>query len=937
VESKGVARGARKGHPLLGEGRELAERPGTFVWESLVSLDSHSWLRDHRVQGSTIVPASAYAELGLAAGRETFGKGPLSLRNIRYLKPMVLDDGIERILQTTIAVVEQAARFDVYSRVRNCEDHGVVREPWTHHVTMEIASVTSSDSETSQHESIEAIRKRCTSELNVGELYDLLAEKGNQWGPTFRGTQRIWVGEHESIAQVRIPASIDEENEQYFFHPAVGDACGHTLIMMMPVRSVLAGIVGEGIDEVRFYNSARTRSLWSVAKVRDNSGKSNVIVGDLRVYDDGGMLLSELLGVRIRLLETTSERDSEINDWYYAVRWHAEPLTGARVSDRAAGPWLIFADQAGIAKQIASRRSLSGGRTVLVSRGAKWLVEGDRALIRADVPADYAHLLEAIGNPAAIVHLWSLDVASDAADPVDDALRVGAESALHIVHALQGVANNPRARVWWVTSDAQSVVKDDKCDAPWSASLWGLGAALSVEQSELWGGLIDLASVTSAELAADRLINEIGSSSGEDRVAFRGDRRYVPRLVRRPPDARAVGDFSVRSDSTFLIAGGLGGIGLATARWLVGHGARHLLLVSRTPLPARETWSGLEPESTLGQRTRAVASLEALGAEVETAAIDIAIDGDLETFLESRRMRGAPNVCGVIHAAGVLRFKDLATEDAASLRQSLIGKMRGAWRLHRIFLKEPLDFFVMCSSSSALLRSPLLGGYAAGNAFLDALAHYRRGRGLPAISINWGTWGEVGMATESGREASVSGMAKGMSTISTEAGLTALGELLISGDAQTAVMPVNWAEFVQSYPALLTDPFIASILDKPSYANMRSAGSERIPPASQSARKNPAEMMRYLATETARVLGMSPERIDSGLPLSSYGFDSLMAVQLKNRIETDFGAVVPLIQLLQGASIDQVFPNVFEAVQAASLVPATTEHEQLESWEEGIL
>ena len=153
-----------------------------------------------------------------------------------------------------------------------------------------------------------------------------------------------------------------------------------------------------------------------------------------------------------------------------------------------------------------------------------------------------------------------------------------------------------------------------------------------------------------------------------------------------------------------------------------------------------------DPASKEGQKIAAILDLEFRGADVETAAIDISIEGQLECCLEERRLRGAPPVRGIIHAAGVVQFEALATQDIASLRSGLAAKMQGAWRLHRLFIEEQLDFFVLCSSTSALLTSPLLGGYAAGNAFLDALAHHRHARGLPGLSINWGTWGEVGMA-----------------------------------------------------------------------------------------------------------------------------------------------------------------------------------------------
>ena len=243
------------------------------------------------------------------------------------------------------------------------------------------------------------------------------------------------------------------------------------------------------------------------------------------------------------------------------------------------------------------------------------------------------------------------------------------------------------------------------------------------------------------------------------------------------------------------------------ARWLAEQGARHLLLLGRTALPPRAQWSQLEPGSPAGRRVGSVCAIEALGAQVETASVDIAAEGQLHRLLQARQATGLRPVRGVIDAAGVLKFESLESQTLASLREGLAAKVRGAWQLHRLLADEPLECFVFCSSTSALLNSPLLGGYAAGNAFLDALAHHRRASGLSGLSINWGTWGEVGMAVEAGRSAS-GDMLSGVDTISTARALAALRELLETQAVQAAVMPIDWSTFARAYPAFAADAFL---------------------------------------------------------------------------------------------------------------------------------
>jgi NAD(P)-dependent dehydrogenase (short-subunit alcohol dehydrogenase family)/acyl carrier protein len=493
--------------------------------------------------------------------------------------------------------------------------------------------------------------------------------------------------------------------------------------------------------------------------------------------------------------------------------------------------------------------------------------------------------------------------------------------------------------LWLVTSDAQKVLDADACDTPDAASLWGLGRALSAEHAELWGGLVDLASTLSPEDAARQLVCEVEHGGAEDKLALREAGRFVPRLQRRPQSAQVRPDFSARAEATYLVTGGLGGIGLAMAHWLAERGARHLLLLGRTPMPPRAQWAGAAADSAAGRRIAAVQAIEALGAVVDTAAIDIAADGALEACLAVRAARGAPAVAGVIHAAGVLQFQALESQDAASLHAGLAAKMGGAWRLHRLFETQALDCFVMFSSSSALLNSPLLGGYAAGNAALDALAHHRRARGLAALSVNWGTWGEVGMAVESGRSAS-GDMLSGVGTIGTARGLAALGELLRAGDAQAALMPIDWVELAHTYPAFAEDPFLAELVGAARREPVRpvAPGLTFASLQAAAAQDRAGLVAAYLRTEASRVLGLGVDRLDPTVPLGSLGFDSLMAVQLKNRIETDLRVAVPMIQFLQGPSVDELSPALLTAVESVAAQSETmTNRVEADAWEEGSL
>jgi len=301
----------------------------------------------------------------------------------------------------------------------------------------------------------------------------------------------------------------------------------------------------------------------------------------------------------------------------------------------------------------------------------------------------------------------------------------------------QTLAAQPQPpRVWLVTQRAQQLPGDSGPPALPQTALWGFGRVLAQEHPELWGGLVDLDAGAVATQAAV-LATLLRVRDGEDQLAVRADTRYAARLVRcRPlPEQPAL---LVRAAGSYLISGGLGGLGLTFAQWLVRRGARHLVLLGR--------------QRPTAEQQAQVAQLVQAGAEVLVLPVDVAEAAQVAQVLA--RVRGEwPPLRGVIHAAGVLADRTLRELDEAELRAVMLPKVSGAWQLHVQTQADELDFFVLCSSVTALLGTPGQANYAAANAFLDGLAHARRVQGLAGLSVNWGPWAEVGMVARMGERA----------------------------------------------------------------------------------------------------------------------------------------------------------------------------------------
>lgn len=547
----------------------------------------------------------------------------------------------------------------------------------------------------------------------------------------------------------------------------------------------------------------------------------------------------------------------------YSLTWEKSPAPAAAVAPRQ---WLIFSDRRGIGQALRKQLTAAGHQVISVFQGNA--PTDGVSLDPAEAmswQALWATCQQQWGMvPQQVIYLWGLE----ATDMTPAALETLGQPPLHILQTLSQGSNQPTRRLWLVSQGAQTI--EDQANHPWQGLLWGLGRVLRLEHPELWGGLVDLEPQAPSEEIARHLASHLLAADGEDEVALRGSDRYVARLRPHALTDQSSQSPNLRSDGTYLITGGTGALGRATAHWLADHGAKTLVLVSR--------------RGTSAELDQALTALRQRGLTIIVEAVDIA---DLKAVegLTTRLRQQHPPLRGIVHAAGTLADGLLTNQSWSQFATVLRPKVLGAWNLQQALGDVPLDWVLLFSSVASLLGSPGQGNYAAANAILDCLAATWQRQGIPTTSINWGPWAEAGMA-QAAQEHSHHLTRRGIAPIDPAIALSYLRPILHQHPAQVAIAAIDWGRVAQGFALTGLPPAIASLVTAKSSSAIQleqedgEASDRRLQqwltlPLVERA----AALETYLVEAISQVLGrQTPAPIDR--PLLDLGIDSLMIMDL---------------------------------------------------------
>ncbi|MFB1483782.1 SDR family NAD(P)-dependent oxidoreductase [Corallococcus sp. RDP092CA] len=564
--------------------------------------------------------------------------------------------------------------------------------------------------------------------------------------------------------------------------------------------------------------------------------------------------------------------------------------------------WLILAGSSSTGRALAERLRARGEPCTLALPGAEFArVDAETFSVSPEHPDDMRRLLRALGPqaPRGVVHLWSLEAADPRSltpESLEAASRRSCGSALHLVQALLDAEPTQPPALWLVTRGASAAGPAPELPGLAQSPLAGMAKVIALEHPELRCTWVDLDPQADASSGAEQLDGELRAEDGEAQVAFRGPSRFISRLVpsRQPWSPEGAPRFL--PDAAYLITGGSGGLGLLVARWLVEHGARHLVLLGRRDM------SQLQPD---------VADLRRAGARIDLVRGDVSDASTCRSVVSRLTHEGIP-LRGVIHAAGVLEDGALRQQTWARFATVLAPKVLGAFNLHEATRDQPLDFFVLFSSTASLIGSAGQANHSAANAFLDALAHARRAQGLPALSINWGAWSEVGAAAR--KQVGERWRVKGIGTIAPEQGLAALTHFFLQGAAQVGIAPIDWPRFLsqRATSRFFSEMTPATAREEP---EARGEALRRIQAAAAHERRG--LLMQHVQAQVAKVLGWSAsEQLPSEQGFFQLGMDSLTSVELRNRLQSSLACTLAATLVFDHPTVEALTGHLAERVLA---------------------
>jgi FkbH-like protein len=905
-----------------------------FICTIDLNNEDYRYLRDHVVGDEVWLPGSAFLEM-VIEGMHLLSRNNLKqdnmrvgLEKVRFSKAISFSS-LDRIeLKLVLNPIDdfEVLKFSISSRLVSDSN-----SPWIDNASGQARWI--SDSIELKTVSVAEYQKRNVENYTAGEIYEQFKAIGFNYGSAFQGIVEAWTGHKEALICLKTgehdPSYImrSDETQSYYFHPSMLDAVFQSVIIAG--RSALASnyqtFIPAGLESfqihVEYQDGQQTNAKWVICepkKIGNDEAEFNITLLDHR-----GVPIVDIIGFRLAAVAQT-ERP------LYELEWRKLERAVEESSSTDIGLSLLFMDNQGLGNELSKRLPKDQCVKVKVSDRFTCIEENSFGLDPADKShwqLLFVHAFEG-RRPENILHLWGLDATSiNSQETLRQPQALCCTSLLYLSQvliennekSLVGHRANPQLTI--VTRGAQATSLSAELENPEQALFWDFGATLTQEHPEFSTLLVDIDArdvslvKTADSLLKNALEDRSNATAVENRIALRlasGKEEaiveaFVPRLVNSPVSRLTKVDLNnssqqkrvITTDKTYVVTGGLGALGWVVVERLIALGARYFILVGRSA-PSQEKRDQIKHYLKQGIAI-AVTQADVTDSESFSAALSVC-------------RQSLPRIAGVVHTAGVIDDGTIMTLTQQQLNKVLAPKVIAPGIIAKHI--PDANFYVMFSSISGLFGSAGQSAYAAANAYMDAWAQKKTN----ALSLNWGPWAEVGMASEeSNRVANIERQGLGLLSIeeggdlfSSLLGLTQSQENNISTKQQVPVV-LKTDRIPSGYvPSLLSELVNHEVTQVAASQVIAGLAAELLQIAPGSMR---IEWIEGYLKQAVMDITEETDAVKVDKPLKELGMDSLMLLDLRNLVTRDLAVelgTTPLLELPTIAEIARYIETILE-------------------------
>jgi len=902
-------------HPLINQKIEsplIKEK----IFTSNLNESSPGCLKDHIIYDNIIVPAAYYLSSLLGVSGLINKSSTCKIKNIIFPNALI----IKEQKNIDIQIIAVPTNKDEYS--------------------FKIISLNNNDSMTIHSDGImsfdlditlskiylDEIKKRCQSKYSGNELYNKMNQFGFNLGSGFRWVKHIWKSNNEVLCLLKMP-DIVNNSEIYQIHPGLIDSFLQPFFLGAPLLKDKT-FVPFKIDKVNYYKPYKNeKEIWSHTIFRNEMLQNQRMTLDSRLYNETGELIAEVIGLELRKTNKESLITKDTDNWIFENIWIRKELVETKNKEiESSKKWFIITDNLNeFCKKTAYK--IEGQGDTCYFGVLKWTNTDKHG--QTQTSKSYDHITQNSQSSMIIINSGNkdefLDIFSKTGsidniifylnnDNTDeyyhDSSNFKLDIALYLIQAIISSNWSKLPKIWILSTSCRNVINETELNLK-KSPLWGFAQVVNQEYPSLKCVCIDIDKDTEEESIFQEFISDF---SNEYRIAYRKGQRYCERLSVYKFTTDKVENI-IKDDFSYLVTGGTGSLGIYTCQWLKDQGAKYIIITSRNA-----------PKNGVLEKIK---DIEKSGVKILFIKSDVSIQSHVEEIFQTAK-ESMPVISGIIHTAGVLDDGVLINQTKDKFDKVLAPKIAGAWNLHMYSQELNLDFLVFFSSAVSIIGSSGQSNYAAANAFMDTLAHYRNISGLPALSINWGPWSDSNMITNLENIWSD----RGLDLIDKDKGFEILQRLISDKAVQACVMPVNWSKFFMQYNDKTMPEFYSNFYKK-SFQKLDDKNEffEKLKKLDIEGQKE--YISQYVQKVTSEVMGFSvTKKIGMRQRLFDIGMDSLMALELKNRLEADFGKTLIPTLVFDYPMIESIVKYIVTDVFSLEVVKEEIKYDQFDDLSE---